>query len=118
MRAAISKAKGEQDCTRDGCTGVCSCHVYFMSVQCHDLCPVGMTTEEYAEHYTNPRARVGDPDPEKIRQDSLVSLTRSRECACGDSGHAPGSWCRTCNSCVDCCKYWRGEHQNKRGGGV
>ena len=28
-----------------------------------------------------PRARVGDPDPdpEKIRQDSLVSLTRLKE---------------------------------------
>ena len=33
----------------------------------------------------NPRARVGDPDPEKIRQDSLGSRTRLWECACRDS---------------------------------
>ena len=68
----------------------------------------------------NPRARVGDPDPdpEKIRQDSLVSLTRLRECACGDSGHAPNSWCDTCDTCIDCCecKYWIG--RDERGGGV
>ena len=62
------------------------CGIFRVLCQCPrcglDLCR-DCTDEPrtHREGCINPRARVGDPDPdpEKIRQDSLVSLTRLRE---------------------------------------